>query len=47
VVDVRRFPVVRMLADRSNITLRVVVPERGPHGAVTGRFVVLDFDRCA
>jgi transcriptional regulator with XRE-family HTH domain len=32
------------LAKRPNVTLQVVVPERGPHAAVTGQFVVLDFD---
>lgn len=33
------------LAERPNITLQVVVPERGPHQAVTGQFVVLEFDQ--
>lgn len=33
------------LAKRPNITLQVVVPERGPHAAVTGQFVVLDFEQ--
>jgi Domain of unknown function (DUF5753) len=33
------------LADRPNIILQVVVPERGPHGAPTGQFVVMDFDK--
>jgi hypothetical protein len=33
------------LARRPNITLQVVVPERGPHAAVTGQFVVLDFEQ--
>lgn len=32
------------MAERPNITIQVVVPERGPHDAVTGQFVVLDFD---
>lgn len=32
------------LAERPNVTFQVVVPERGPHAAVTGQFVVLDFD---
>ncbi|TDV52112.1 helix-turn-helix domain-containing protein [Actinophytocola oryzae] len=32
------------LAESENITLQVVVPERGPHAAVTGQFAVLDFD---
>jgi transcriptional regulator with XRE-family HTH domain len=32
------------LAERPTVTLQVVVPERGPHDAVTGQFVVLDFD---
>jgi DNA-binding XRE family transcriptional regulator len=32
------------LADRPNVTIQVVVPERGPHGAPTGHFVILDFD---
>lgn len=32
------------LAERPNVTLQVVVPERGPHAAMTGQFVVLDFD---
>lgn len=33
------------LAERPNVTLQIVVPERGPHAAVTGQFVVLDFDK--
>jgi transcriptional regulator with XRE-family HTH domain len=33
------------LAERPNITLQVVVPERGPHQAVTGQFVVMEFDQ--
>lgn len=33
------------LAERPNVTLQVVVPERGPHQAVTGQFVVLEFDK--
>jgi DNA-binding XRE family transcriptional regulator len=33
------------LAKRANITLQIVVPERGPHEAVTGQFVVLDFEQ--
>lgn len=33
------------LARRPNVTLQVVVPERGPHAAGTGQFVVLDFDK--
>lgn len=33
------------LADHPNITLQVVVPDRGPHAAVTGQFVVLDFEQ--
>jgi transcriptional regulator with XRE-family HTH domain len=33
------------LAGRPNISLQVVVPERGPHAAVTGQFVVLDFEQ--
>jgi transcriptional regulator with XRE-family HTH domain len=33
------------LAERPNITFQVVVPERGPHEAVTGQFVVLEFDK--
>jgi transcriptional regulator with XRE-family HTH domain len=32
------------LAKYSNITLQVVVPDRGPHDAVTGQFVVMEFD---
>lgn len=32
------------LADRPNVTLQVVTPERGPHGAVNGQFVLLDFE---
>lgn len=31
------------LAERPNVTLQIVVPERGPHAAMTGHFVVLDF----
>jgi transcriptional regulator with XRE-family HTH domain len=27
-----------------NVTLQVTIPERGPHGAPTGQFIVLDFD---
>jgi transcriptional regulator with XRE-family HTH domain len=34
-----------MLAERPNITLQVVVPERGVHEASTGQFVVLEFDQ--
>jgi transcriptional regulator with XRE-family HTH domain len=33
------------LAERPNITLQVVVPERGPFDASTGQFVVLEFDQ--
>jgi len=33
------------LAKRPNITLHVVVPDRGAHQATTGQFVVLDFDK--
>jgi transcriptional regulator with XRE-family HTH domain len=33
------------LADLPNVTLQVVVPERGPHASLTGQFVVLDFDQ--
>jgi transcriptional regulator with XRE-family HTH domain len=33
------------LADRPNVILQIVVPERGPHDATTGQFVVLDFDK--
>jgi hypothetical protein len=33
------------IAKRPNITLQVVVPERGPHQAVTGQFVVLEFEQ--
>ena len=33
------------LAERPNITLQVVLPDRGPHQATTGQFVVLDFDK--
>jgi transcriptional regulator with XRE-family HTH domain len=32
-------------AERTNVTLQIVVPERGPHAAMTGHFVVLDFDQ--
>ena len=32
------------LTERPNITFQVVVPERGPHAALTGQFVVLDFE---
>jgi transcriptional regulator with XRE-family HTH domain len=35
------------LAKRPNITFRVVVPERGPHSAATGQFIVLDFDKAS
>jgi transcriptional regulator with XRE-family HTH domain len=31
------------LAGRANITLQVVVPERGRHDATTGQFFILDF----
>lgn len=31
------------LGERSNVTLQVVRPEAGPHSAVTGQFVLLDF----
>jgi transcriptional regulator with XRE-family HTH domain len=33
------------LAELPNLKLQVVVPERGPHGAVTGQFVVLEFEK--
>jgi hypothetical protein len=33
------------LAGRPNVTFQVVVPERGPHAALTGQFVVLDFEK--
>jgi transcriptional regulator with XRE-family HTH domain len=33
------------LAEQPNVTLQVVVPDRGPHEAVTGQFVVLDFEQ--
>ena len=33
------------LAERPNVTLQVVVPERGPHAGMTGHFVVLEFDK--
>jgi DNA-binding XRE family transcriptional regulator len=33
------------LAERPNVTLQVVVPERGPHEVVTGQFVVLEFEK--
>ncbi|OLF06656.1 transcriptional regulator [Actinophytocola xinjiangensis] len=33
------------IADRPNVTIQVVVPDRGPHAAVTGQFVVLDFEQ--
>lgn len=33
------------MAERPNITIQVVVPERGPHDAVTGQFAVLDFEK--
>jgi transcriptional regulator with XRE-family HTH domain len=33
------------LAERPNITLQVVVPERGPHAASTGQFAVLEFEQ--
>src|SRR5262249_35791129 len=32
------------LAKLPNVTFQVVVPERGPHDAGTGQFVVLNFD---
>lgn len=32
------------VSERPNVTVQVVVPERGPHPAVTGQFVVLDFE---
>ncbi|MGQ0840542.1 helix-turn-helix domain-containing protein [Actinokineospora sp.] len=32
------------LAKLPNITMQVVVPERGPHDAPTGQFTVLDFE---
>lgn len=35
------------LAHRPNITLRVVTPERGPHSAATGQFILLDFDKAS
>jgi transcriptional regulator with XRE-family HTH domain len=31
------------LAEKDNVTLQVVRPEAGPHSAVTGQFVLLDF----
>ncbi|GAB3440099.1 helix-turn-helix transcriptional regulator [Actinophytocola sediminis] len=33
------------LAEQPNVTFQVVVPDRGPHEAVTGQFVVLDFEQ--
>lgn len=33
------------VAELSNVTLQVVVPERGPHASLTGQFVVLDFEK--
>lgn len=33
------------LAERPNVTIQVVVPERGPHEVVSGQFVVLDFEK--
>lgn len=33
------------LAKRPNVTLQVIVPERGPHQAMTGQFFVLEFDK--
>jgi transcriptional regulator with XRE-family HTH domain len=33
------------LAKQPNVTLQVVVPERGPHQATTGDFFVLEFDK--
>lgn len=32
------------LAARPNVTFQVVTPECGPHDAITGQFVVLDFE---
>lgn len=33
------------MAERPNITIQITVPERGLHDAVTGQFVVLDFEQ--
>jgi hypothetical protein len=33
------------LAKQPNVTIQVVRPDDGPHAAVTGQFVVLDFEQ--
>lgn len=32
------------LAQQPNVTVQVLLPERGPHDSMTGQFVVLDFE---